>query len=211
MRAHLLSSVVPALALLAAACGPAEETDTSEMTEPEAAETESEPAEVAAAEAPAEPEPAPAAAPAEPEPAAAAAATTAAADEELEAAQAAIELRQAPMKLLGWNMGPLGGMLRGSAPFDAAVVETNTARMAVIAPMIPGVFSQDVRSFDLETRALPSIWDNKDDFDSKAMALAEAAMAASAAAATGDEAATMMALGAVGQACGGCHDDYRAE
>jgi cytochrome c556 len=129
----------------------------------------------------------------------------------MEAALAAVELRQAPMKLLSWNMGPMFGMMRGNAPFDAAVVERNTSRIAVIAPMISGVFTQDVRSFDLETRSLPAIWDSKDDFDAKATALADAATAAAAAAASGDEAATMMALQGVGQACGSCHDDYRAE
>jgi cytochrome c556 len=194
MRAHLLISCIPAIALLAVACEQPAETDTAD------ASSSSTPA--------AAPTAAPAAAPA--------AAPTAAADpapdadEAMERAMAAVALRQAPMKLLSWNFGPVAGMLRG-APFDAAVVETNTTRMAQVATMIPGVFVTDLRGTDVDTRSLDAIWGNKADFDMKAMALVDAANAAAAAAATGDEAATMAAVGAMGQTCGGCHDDYRAE
>jgi cytochrome c556 len=217
MRAHLLTFCsIPALALLAVACSPPGESTTDSAAAP-AATTESAAAPEAAAPEPAATEVAAAepaaAAPAAAEPAAAetAAAETAAApaSEEMEAALAAVALRKAPMKLISWNFGPLGGMLRGNAPFDAAVVQTNAARIAVIAPMIPGVFEQDVRSFDVDTRARDAIWDSKADFDAKAAALAEAASAVATAAATGDEAATKAALQTMGGACGSCHDDFR--
>jgi cytochrome c556 len=66
-----------------------------------------------------------------------------------------------------------------------------------------------VRDQDVETRALDAVWADKADFDTKAAALVEAANATAAAAATGDQTATMAALGAMGQSCGGCHDTYR--
>jgi cytochrome c556 len=203
MRVYLLSAVCPALALLATACGPSETTT-----------AETEPAAAPAAAPDATPETPPAAE--APAPAQQAAATpppaqpAAAASDEPDAALAAVELRQAPMKLLSWSFGPVGGMLRGSVDFDAAVVERNTARMAHAASYIPALFETDTSGSDVETRALPSIWANKADFDMKAQALIDAATAASAAAATGDQAATMAAVGAMGQTCGGCHDDYRS-
>lgn len=117
------------------------------------------------------------------------------------------------MKLLSYNFGPMRGMMQGNAPFDAAVVATNTARMAAIANMIPGVFTTDTTSSTatLDTTALPAIWTSKADFDAKAAALAEAATAAAAAAAGGDQQATMAAVGAIGMACSGCHDDFRSQ
>jgi cytochrome c556 len=198
MRAPLLSSVFPALALVLTACGQPETTDTAD-----------------AASSAAPPAAAPSSPPPAEEPASTATATSPpaapAADPAMERAQAAIELRQGAMKLVGWNMGPLGGMLRGAAPFDIAVVETNTTRISHIAPMLSGVFAADVRSSGLDSASLDAIWENKADFDMKAAALAEAATAAAAAAASGDEAATRAALGGIGQACGSCHDTYRAE
>lgn len=129
-----------------------------------------------------------------------------------EQAQSAIETRQAVFKLLGWNMGPLGGMLRGNVDFDAAVVETNMSRIASLGPMIPDLFASDTSEFDsLETEALDNIWTNMDDFADKASALVDAANAAVETAAGGDDRATRQAIAAVGQACGSCHDDFRLD
>lgn len=121
------------------------------------------------------------------------------------------ETRQAVFKLLGWNMGPMSGMLRNQVPFDAAVVQTNAANIAGLGEMIPALFVPDTREFEVDTKALDSIWAGKDAFDAKAVALVTAANAAVAAAASGDAAATRAAIGAIGQACGSCHDDYRAD
>lgn len=128
-----------------------------------------------------------------------------------EQAQNAVETRQAVYKLLGWNMGPMGGMLRNKVPFDAALVEQNAHRIASLAGMIPSLFEMDTREFDVETEALPRIWEGKDAFDGKAKDLVAAAEALATTAAGGDEGATRAAIAKVGQACGSCHDDYRLE
>jgi cytochrome c556 len=128
-----------------------------------------------------------------------------------EQAANAIDLRQSALKLLGYNMGPMGGMLRGNVPFDAAVVQTNAGHIAALGEMIPDLFAADTSSFDLETEALDRIWGNKDAFDEKAMDLVTAANAAAEAAASGNESQTKAAMGRVGQACGACHDDYRED
>lgn len=204
MRAFLLASVFPALVLALTACGQSETTtQTAEAPPPP-------PPAAAAPETP--PPPPPAAAPASPPPPAAAPAAapaaTASADD---AAASAVDLRQGSMKLLAFSNGPVGGMLRGTAPFDAAVVKTAADRVATIGVMLPGVFALDTTSSGVESRSLDTVWTNKADFDAKAQALTTAAQALSAAAETGDQTATLAAAGAVGQACGSCHDDYRAE
>ena len=123
----------------------------------------------------------------------------------------ATENRQAVFKLLGVNIGPIVGMARG-APFDAAIAERNATRIATLAPMIPELFAaMDTRGFDVETEALPVIWENPDDFAAKAAALQEAATAFAATAAGGDQAATLGGLRDLGGACGNCHDSYRVD
>lgn len=126
-------------------------------------------------------------------------------------AASATETRQAVFLLLGWNMDPLTGMLRNTTPFDAAVVKNSASNIAALAPMIPGLFANDTREFDVETRALDSIWAGKDGFDAKAGELVTAAEAVVTAADGGDEAAIRAAVVAMGRTCGSCHDDYRAD
>ena len=61
-----------------------------------------------------------------------------------------------------------------------------------------------------DTRALPAIWENMEDFRAKQTALQEATTALQGAAGT-DLAVPQAAMGGVGQACGSCHQNYRAE
>lgn len=120
--------------------------------------------------------------------------------------------RQGLFKLLGQQFGPIGGMLRGPVPFDAAVVARNSARIEVLSSMINEQFANDTRKFTATpTKALEGIWNSAADFKSKADALNTAAAALTAAAKTGDKAATLKAAGDVGKACGSCHDNYRAK
>ena len=55
------------------------------------------------------------------------------------------------------------------------------------------------------------IWENTEDFQSKIEAFGTAAADFSSAAGSGDTAAIGGGLMKLGQACKGCHDDYRAE
>jgi cytochrome c556 len=124
-------------------------------------------------------------------------------------AQQAVELRQGLQKVMGFQMAPLGAMLKNKMPFDAAVAAKNTANLASLASMQPDVFATDTRKFTLKTKAREGIWTNKSDFDAKSNDLVKAANDATAAAKTGDKAATLKAVAGVGKACGACHDNFR--
>ena len=128
-----------------------------------------------------------------------------------EQARAAVELRQGLFKLMGWNMAPLAAMLRNKMPFDAAVAQKSADRMEHLSQMIPDVFQADTRQFKIETEALEGIWTGKSDFNAKAAEMNKAAAALSAAAKTGDKAATLKAAGVLGKACGSCHDTFRVK
>jgi cytochrome c556 len=127
-------------------------------------------------------------------------------------AKEAILTRQGLFKLMGWQMAPLGAMLRNKMPFDAAVAQKSAQRMEALSAMIPDAFAMDTRKFTgTKTGALEGVWVSKADFTAKANEMNKAAAALSAAAKTGDKAATLKAAGAVGKACGSCHDDFRQE
>jgi cytochrome c556 len=124
----------------------------------------------------------------------------------------AIETRQGVFKLIANQNGPIGGMFRANGTFDAAVVARNAERIKVLAGMIPELFTRDTRQFkDVPTKALEGIWAGQADFKTKADALVAAADGLAAAAKTGDKDATQKANTAIGQACGACHDAFRAK
>jgi len=126
-------------------------------------------------------------------------------------AKNAVDTRQSVFKLLGWNMGPLGGMLRNQVPFDAATAKTNGENIAALGKMIPALFEMDTREFDVDTEALDGIWGAKGDFDNKAKALVDAANNLVKVADGGNEGAVKGAMAQVGKACGSCHDDFRMD
>ncbi len=117
--------------------------------------------------------------------------------------------RQGLFKLMGFNMDPMAGMLRKRVPYDQAQIQKAAARIEALAPMIPDLFKLDTRKFQVQTKAREGIWNSQADFAAKADELAKAAAALSAAAKGGDQGATMKAIGAVGKACGNCHDNFR--
>ena len=128
-----------------------------------------------------------------------------------ERAEGAVDTRKAALKLLRFSIVPMIGMARGMAPMDTAVVEKNATRIAQVGAMLEDVFKADTREFDVETEALDVIWEEPEAFSAKAQDLIKRANALAEIAATGDEDATKKAIGALGQGCGGCHDDFREE
>lgn len=125
-------------------------------------------------------------------------------------ADQAVLTRQGLFKVMSQYMAPVGGMLKNKVPFDAAVVTKSSTHMAELGGMIPDVFIPDTRNkATVKTKAQDGIWTNQADFKAKADDLVKAATALQAAAKGGDKDATLKAAGAVGKACGACHDNFR--
>ncbi len=121
-----------------------------------------------------------------------------------------IKYRQAALTLLGWNITPIAAMMKGEIPFDARKVELHATRLQQVAPMIVEGFPPGTQT-GAPNKAKPEIWSNMDDFNAKAVELEKAAASLVAAARTGDQKQVGQALGAVGNACKACHDQYRAK
>lgn len=130
--------------------------------------------------------------------------------QDMSPAERAQSLRQAHMSLYAANLGPLVQMARGEAEYDAEAATTRASNLAAYsgADLRP-YLAEGSSSDDLEnSRALPKIWDNLDDFASKENNLHEAAMAAVETVGQGQE-ALAGAVKSLGDACGSCHEEYR--
>lgn len=129
-----------------------------------------------------------------------------------EMAAQATNTRQALFQVLFYNLNMVSGMARGTVEFDAAIAERNAKRIAVLAPMIPEMFeAHDTRAFDVETEALPIIWDRMDEFAERAMNLENAAKTFAEIANGGDRSAIIGGLRAFGGTCGNCHETFRID
>ena len=116
-----------------------------------------------------------------------------------------IAYRQGVMEALGKHVGAISMMVRGKVPYDHMVDQANA--LAATAATVGDVFPAG--SDAGETHALPAIWEQQEDFQSKVTALQDASRNFASVAASGDKAAIGKALGAVGGSCKGCHDDYK--
>ena len=118
-----------------------------------------------------------------------------------------IDYRQKLMKGHGAAMGSIGDYLKYKLSYGLNHVATHAKNISEYANLIPDAFEKKIT--DGKTDAKPEVWDNWDDFVAKASALNVAATELAAAAAGGDMRAMMPNVKALGDACGGCHDEYR--
>jgi len=121
----------------------------------------------------------------------------------------AIEYRQAAFHLIAYNFGDMGAMLKGEKPFDAAVFSSRADNVAALSKIPYEGFIAGSDKGD--TEALAKIWQEKADFDSKAMAFQDYAAALAIAAKSGDKNNLKQAFVNTGKSCKACHDDYKKD
>ena len=117
-----------------------------------------------------------------------------------------VKQRQAAMTLQGKYFGPLMGMAQGKIPYNAEIVARNAAYLSVLDKLpwdgfVPG--TKDVKS-----QALPEVFKDPAKFKAAQERLQEA-VGKLVAVKSSDEAAAKAAIGEVGKACGGCHENFR--
>ncbi len=124
----------------------------------------------------------------------------------------AIEARQGQFKLFSHNFAVVGGMAQGRMEYDAEMAQTAADNLYHLTRVDQGrLWPEGTDTESVEgTRALPSIWEDLDDFVAKFVALQEAAENLQAVAGEGlDE--MRAGVGQVGQTCQACHEANRAE
>jgi cytochrome c556 len=119
----------------------------------------------------------------------------------------AVEYRQGVMMAVGWNIGTLGAMVKGDAPFDNEKFAFLAGRAAVLAPMAMEAFTPDTA--DTKSHAKPALWENLDDFKKRMKDMETATAKLAEIAKAGDEAAMKTEFGETVKVCKGCHDEYK--
>lgn len=120
-----------------------------------------------------------------------------------------ITARQTLMKARGKAMGPMVAIIKGEAPYDAAVVKASLDAMnaAWEAAKPANPFGPESAKGDkVETWAKPELWSDAEGAKAAGQAFGKAVadLAASA-----DEASFKVAFTALGNSCKGCHDKFR--
>lgn len=120
-----------------------------------------------------------------------------------------IKERMEIMDANGKAMKVASDMAKGEKPFDAkAAADAMKAINASVDKFV--TLFPDGSEKGNDTRALPAIWKNKQDFTDWGKQLKEDTAKAQTAAAGGLD-SFKAAVAEVGKTCGGCHKDYRAE
>ena len=124
-------------------------------------------------------------------------------------AEKAIEYRQAVFKVVAGNFGPLAQSAQGKVELQPAAARQYAERLSEISQFARDAFPDISR--EGKTRAKPEIWSERAEFDKLLKDLTDATK--SLAGVTANAAAKpeefKAAVGAVGNACRGCHDRFR--
>jgi cytochrome c556 len=122
----------------------------------------------------------------------------------------AIKYRQSALFIMGQHFGPLAAMAQNKIPYDkdAAIRHATVVEFLSSHPWDrfgPGTDKGG------NTKAKPGIWENTDDFKSKAEKMQSEVSKLSQVAKSGDFNALKAQVGETGKACKACHDEYRAK
>jgi cytochrome c556 len=118
-----------------------------------------------------------------------------------------VKQRQSAMSLMGKYFGPMAGMAQGRVPYDMKIVQRNAGFLDNLSRMPWDGFTESTK--DVKSAALPVIWSESARFAEAADRLQNEASKLYAVSRSGDEAAVKAQVGAVGKACGGCHEHFR--
>jgi len=118
-----------------------------------------------------------------------------------------VKQRQAAMTLIGKYFGPLGGMAQGRIPYDAATVQRNAGYLDVLDNMPWDGFHESTKGE--KSAALAAVWEKSGEFKQAGERLQGEISKLVQVAKSGDEGAVKAQIGAIGKACGGCHENFR--
>lgn len=118
-----------------------------------------------------------------------------------------VKQRQAAMTLISKYFGPLGAMAQGKAPFNAQTVQRNAEYLAVLSQMPWDGFHPSTEG--QKSRAKPELFKESDKVKELVERFQGEVKKLQTAAKSGDESAIKTQIGALGKACGACHDRYR--
>ena len=111
------------------------------------------------------------------------------------------------MTIFKWYLQPMGGMVKGKIPFDAAIFADKAKGLATAASLdLTEGFPEGSRE---DSDAKPEIWQDWNKFVAAAKTMGDESGKLARLAQSGDMAAIGAQVKAVGKSCGGCHKPFR--
>jgi len=120
--------------------------------------------------------------------------------------EGAVKYRQKVMDAVGGTMESMVAIAKQEVPHTAHLA-VHARNMAALATVVNDVFPAG--SGEGDTEALPEIWSEPEAFKQGLAEFNEAARALDTVVASGDMSGFGEALGALGQSCKGCHEEFK--
>jgi cytochrome c556 len=124
----------------------------------------------------------------------------------------AVKYRQSVYNIIGWNFKPIGAMVKGEVPFDAAAVARHAQYVEMMSKAAPEGFAKGTGPDVVkDTEAKPEIWTKASEFDSKMKDFQQEATKLADASKSGDEKAIKAQFGKTAETCKACHKEFRKD
>ena len=118
-----------------------------------------------------------------------------------------VKQRQAAMTLMGKYFGPLAAMAQGKAAYNGDVVKRNAGFLDNLSRMPWDGFDPSTK--DVKSHAKPAVFTDSAGVKEAINRLENEVHKLYEVSQRGDEGAVKAQIGAVGKACGGCHEKFR--
>ena len=123
-----------------------------------------------------------------------------------------VQYRQSVYTIIGWNFAPIGAMVKGEVPFDAAAVARHAQYVEMMSKAAPEGFSKGTGPDVVKnTEAKPEIWTKWSEFETRMTNFQQEAAKLAEAAKGGKEADIKAQFGKTAETCKACHKEFRKD
>ena len=123
-----------------------------------------------------------------------------------------VKYRQSVYTIIGWNFKPIGAMVKGEIPFDAAAVARHAQYVEMMSKAAPEGFPKGTGPDVVKnTEAKAEIWTKWSEFETKMTNFQQEAAKLVEVAKGGKEADIKAQFGKTAETCKACHKAFRKE
>ena len=123
-----------------------------------------------------------------------------------------VKYRQSVYTIIGWNFKPIGAMVKGEIPFDAAAVARHAQYVELMSQAAPEGFTKGSGPDAVKnTEAKADIWTQPDKFKTAMTHFQEESAALTEVAKGGDEKAIKAQFAKTAETCKACHKEFKKD
>lgn len=123
-----------------------------------------------------------------------------------------VKYRQSVYTIIGWNFKPIGAMVKGEIPFDAAAVARHAQYVELMSQAAPEGFTKGSGPDAVKnTEAKANIWTQPDQFKTAMTHFQEESAALTEVAKGGDEKAIKAQFAKTAETCKACHKEFKKD